>query len=819
MDSVSDFSSYGHPLTRWFGFSSFVTLESDGPDSADVEEAVFLLSTLTIAADNAHVATPLFASFGRGRPRDYLGYMVVAGDEAVVARFCCRAARPPGSPFTTTSLVEDFYRRMGAAGEGSPAVAMSIHCTWRTLVNAHAGWQQPVALAPGARHRECQWGPETDPVAMLELATTCQVMLEHGVSSLSQHAQLNRYGVLAPELCSHWSLLALLDDAQPGESGAGARAARKGRAPLAASFGALLDAMSEADGFATIKQAAEYRPMLETLTRSLLEPVGSLVPTPDELAQMVTELFDRDHPASHFVAQTTSSAGAAVLPNVKSAPPLTLLASLCMYMLNVEGLAAVAVVYLEFVRELRWHWDHFELLPRMPFDAPGHAYSSLYQQLQMLNWCIARRVEHNERAKGEGGDSHKAALGGWSDVEFDSVDDDDVDNDNDDDDKGDGGDDGAQHREKRNPAVRNDSAPAVAPALSSPPPQVREGVKEETQLRLLATGAPLCVPVTQDTQTFMTEDMMLEQQQLLLSLGSDKTGSEMRAQMQAQSLLSDMEAFRAANPGCVLQDFVRWHSDKDWVVTPVGDKDADSSPGEQSDGSWIYADAQTDRLVRGRMSARMAESGNLWHTTWADARVMPVARQKPLVDHVREGERVLHRLESIEPQTLLRQCALVALSAMHHMFAVLPAARVPVVSQQLSSLGAAMIDVGGPGVTLESLASFGPEDLQPCLAALERVERVSSSAASLLAKLNNNTDLVHELLSGSRALVEAEAQRHVVRRLFTDKDVLPAPHGREFLLRSLRGPASTLPNRMYVMINSSDEAVRVCTALTESDAL
>jgi hypothetical protein len=26
-----------------------------------------------------------------------------------------------------------------------------------------------------------------------------------------------------------------------------------------------------------------------------------------------------------------------------------------------------------------------------------------------------------------------------------------------------------------------------------------------------------------------------------------------------------MSAFKAANPGCVLEDFVRWHSPRDWI--------------------------------------------------------------------------------------------------------------------------------------------------------------------------------------------------------------------------------------------------------------
>ena len=53
--------------------------------------------------------------------------------------------------------------------------------------------------------------------------------------------------------------------------------------------------------------------------------------------------------------------------------------------------------------------------------------------------------------------------------------------------------------------------------------------------------------------------------QVLLQLGSDAEGSELRARMQSASLLSDMESFKAANPGAVLGDFVRWYSPRDWI--------------------------------------------------------------------------------------------------------------------------------------------------------------------------------------------------------------------------------------------------------------
>ena len=50
----------------------------------------------------------------------------------------------------------------------------------------------------------------------------------------------------------------------------------------------------------------------------------------------------------------------------------------------------------------------------------------------------------------------------------------------------------------------------------------------------------------------------------MLQLGMDTEGTELRAKMQSTSLLSDMESFKAANPGSILSDFVRWHSPRDW---------------------------------------------------------------------------------------------------------------------------------------------------------------------------------------------------------------------------------------------------------------
>lgn len=80
-------------------------------------------------------------------------------------------------------------------------------------------------------------------------------------------------------------------------------------------------------------------------------------------------------------------------------------------------------------------------------------------------------------------------------------------------------------------------------------------------------------------------------------------------------------SFQAANPGCVLEDFVRWYSPRDYVEEEVVD----------GNGSTV---------IRGELSARMKIPGNMWVEAWDTARVTPARRQKRLFDDTKEAEKV-----------------------------------------------------------------------------------------------------------------------------------------------------------------------------------
>lgn len=77
-------------------------------------------------------------------------------------------------------------------------------------------------------------------------------------------------------------------------------------------------------------------------------------------------------------------------------------------------------------------------------------------------------------------------------------------------------------------------------------------------------------------------------------LGTSPEGAHLRARMQSACLLSDMEAFKAANPGCCLGDFVRWYSPRDWItgddeenVEATGDDTSKDS--QKSKGKFTFA--------------------------------------------------------------------------------------------------------------------------------------------------------------------------------------------------------------------------------------
>uniref|UniRef100_A0A1I7ZJB5 Rab3 GTPase-activating protein catalytic subunit n=1 Tax=Steinernema glaseri TaxID=37863 RepID=A0A1I7ZJB5_9BILA len=273
---------------------------------------------------------------------------------------------------------------------------------------------------------------------------------------------------------------------------------------------------------------------------------------------------------------------AKLLSSSKAAPTGSLTERICQslaraLMVEDNGIVLFCHLWAVIVEKLRNLWDNSCNIPGISENqVPDLACSLLHQKLQMLQCCI--------EAKRRSYELYDETTDFNSDVFFDALED-------------------------------------VSPNTSAP--MANNGKNEPAGRKCAAEGLfylhepckQLFVPITQDRSP-MTEDMLEEHTEYLSSLSD----AESRVNAQISSLMSDMQAFKAANPDCCMGDFVRWHSPRDWV------KDND------------------DDL--GHLSERMSTEGNSWQITWNEAHPIPVSLQQRLFNYSGDAEKILQRFES-----------------------------------------------------------------------------------------------------------------------------------------------------------------------------
>lgn len=208
--------------------------------------------------------------------------------------------------------------------------------------------------------------------------------------------------------------------------------------------------------------------------------------------------------------------------------------------------------------------------------------------------------------------------------------------------------------------------------------------------------------------------------------------------MQTAQLLSDMQAFKAANPGAVFADFVRWHSPRDWHPT-------------------------------GHLSARMSAPNNLWTQLWDACHALPVSMQPLLYDHRREAARVISVLENV---------------SLAEFFSWLLLAGMRCIADTINQLAR---DYDQPGIHLRVPELIDADALEAFLATLHSAEHHLSLTRDLHSLLPSLPE-TEELLRGDVTLVGDDVQRGHLRRLFGASTI-------EQLELSMSLNASTAPGR------------------------
>ncbi|CAL0307393.1 unnamed protein product [Lupinus luteus] len=324
----------------------------------------------------------------------------------------------------------------------------------------------------------------------------------------------------------------------------------------------------------------------------------------ERVLHLISSLFD---PEGDFLKRKIISnpeePSIAFLPrDIHGAPPESLVVKLAEVIGNFKTVRKMALFWHRVIVELRKFWSEEQQLPGVPRDAiPDLNSCLLYQQFQVINCCISRKRLHIIATE-----SLECMM-----KEANST---------------------VKHSAKYNDG--SPASPVLYARLSTGELVLRIGADcPAGDLTLLETGEPVYSPFTQEGP-LLTEDLIREHEEFVLRTGSVGAG--------CSQLLSDMQAFKAANPGCILEDFVRWHSPPDWSENEAITEDSNVFYGGELS-------------TRGQLSLRMRKEGNLWRQLWETSKPVPAVKQAPLFDEDLAVEGILNAFEDIHPSELFRQ--------------------------------------------------------------------------------------------------------------------------------------------------------------------
>ncbi|OUZ99155.1 Rab3 GTPase-activating protein catalytic subunit [Macleaya cordata] len=372
---------------------------------------------------------------------------------------------------------------------------------------------------------------------------------------------------------------------------------------------------------------------------------SAAVPPPTVLDRVLKDLFHEGVQISDYGKSDHKNSR-----SIKGAPIESLFAQFCLHSLWFGNcnIRAVAMLWIEFVREVRWCWEELQPLPRMQRNGSIDLSTCLiHQKLQMLAICIEKQhqSEHNSvesEYHTDSGNEEGSPVGGNPTQIGTSTEKFDVKRD-------------SQPEVNSGTTVKRsntDPENDVTSVNLQPPARIRRGSAGVVgSMMLLNSYQRMHAPYTQDAP-IMTEDMHEERLRAVEALGNAFNFS---AQLERDILSSDMSAFKAANPDAVFEDFIRWHSPGDWETGEM--EESGRSEDHKMEG------LNDEWPPRGRLSERMSEHGNSWRQLWNDAPELPASEQKPLLDPNREGEKILHYLETLRPHQLLEQMVCTAFRA------------------------------------------------------------------------------------------------------------------------------------------------------------
>lgn len=632
-----DGSTHPHPLVRWYGLRDFVVVSPARYAISDESRVKILLSSVYIAISNSNCQVPVFVQIHEPQQHYYMG---VCEGKGIRFEFeMVHLERTPPHCKYLTGLLNLFKSKVASPLPLDPvSVAVRFTYVLKDRTSNNTGTQEPSNFdflqgesLDVAELGKLPFGATSDPVSELHLFATWPQLMENVVVDSESYSDfepsqapqwsvrvkmakqpaclLSKYFSEFIQLCSsNRSMQDLLGDLVDKGSLVGTN--------LSTPLNLLTE--SRVPTISKVIEKAKGQ-------RQVCAPEGPIADS--QLMPILYFLFPdaEDEPENPYVEPLSNHARCDnqqmedLSTGLKSAPVDGLIWRLAVVMSHVvhnlggvraaahlRGVRAAAHLWYEFTQEMRYRWENGITIPGVAFGVPDQRTCLLHQKLQMLNCCVERKKAKELVARVGSVEAEDSESDSEDEEFFDC---------SPEEPKGD------MKEERRGSKRRHKHSLWNQPVGR---------LSKHGNLRLLITGERLYIPVTQ-VPSLKTEDQVEEDAQILLQLGTDAQGAEMRARMMSASLLSDMESFKAANPGAILEDFIRWYSPRDWI-----EEDEVDEYGQK----------------KGSLSTRMQIKGNMWLDVWEAAKPVPARRQKQLFDDTREAEKVLHFLESQKPSAV-----------------------------------------------------------------------------------------------------------------------------------------------------------------------
>ncbi|KAI5060135.1 hypothetical protein GOP47_0024555 [Adiantum capillus-veneris] len=718
-----------HHLQLWFGVQNFLVLAPLSMSGVilDAPEATLLLSGVSIALSNCGSIWPAFVPVHDPTRKAYKGIQGMRGPYCRSFEADRIGSQVPVKLMHLEGLYELFISKLAfslpdSAPEYDGKIRSTVRLTYRTPMPGFEVVSMEDNLSPSVKPVEnfdddpaskvpwddeypwAQWYTVDDPIKGFELVATWSNRLVESSLDMAEFENVSTFEA------DKWLLAPVITQGLEGNLEMSQVSFASRMRNLLEAFFASTEAKFMED-FCTGDS-----PVMQKITSSTAVPPQSVLDRvlKSLLPEGATVLTMDDGNKQHEIARA-----------IKGAPTNSLFAQFCLQALWFGNcnICAISVLWIEFVREVRWCWEEMQPLPRMLKEEENPSFDTclVHQKLQLLAACIRRKAEEQQL--------HSTQI-----IKEGLI------NDN-----GSGESDNEQN--------------------SAADEQGREGSEQqEGSLILLKTREKMRIPRTQKPP-IMTEDMLLEREHALVVLSDSPSGKMTRTRLQTSMLSSDMAAFKAANPSAVFEDFIRWHSPRDWLEEEVFQDSLESlSPSSSltkfDNGLWP---------PRGKLSERMSHPDNIWVQLWNSVKPLPAHKQKPLFDHTREGEKVIHYLETLRPYQLLAQMICTSFASISDILYQTDIGKPKVLQVEIDQLFSTIVSILKPlretnlsdkDVT-ENMEDWRTDIMELCLL-LEKSEKHVIMAASFYQKLPDAHRLFSNLLSN---YINLEKQRNLVQEV------------------------------------------------------